>query len=204
MMRAGSKPITPPGIGSLAAVSRHARFAERIAGRYAPRSLQRQARLSMTFARRWTLQTFMQRHWHRSVLMVAPRIEIRLQATRRVIASGGPSGETPLAVSSPRRLNPVRLMAETLIEYVKARSRRIEPTPIERHVPRVVRRMAPVSFSPEAVDARPVQPSMHPANRHGTSPVTAAPALDMDRLTEQVIQGIDRRIIAQRERLGRF
>jgi hypothetical protein len=217
MLRAGSKPITPPGIGSRGAASRHARFAERIAGRYALRSLQKQAQLSLTFARRWTLQTFMHRHWHRSALPVAPRIEIRLQAMRRVIASGGPSGETPLAVSSPRRLNPVRLMAETLIEYVKARARRIEPTarlgspalPINRPVPRVVRHLAPVSFNAEAVEAGPVRASRRAADRHGTSPgpggpVMAAPAIDVDRLTEQVIQGIDRRIIARRERLGRF
>jgi hypothetical protein len=217
MMRAGSKPIVPRGIGSLAAASRHARFAEWIARRYASRSLQRQARLSMTFAPRWTLQTFMQRHWHRFALTVAPRIEIRLQAARRVIASGEPSGETPLNLSHPPRLNPVRLMAETLIEYVEARTRRIEPTArlgspastSNRPMPRVLRRMAPVSFSPEAVETGPVQSSMRSANRHVTgpgpgSPVMAAPTIDVDRLTEQVIQGIDRRIIAQRERLGRF
>jgi len=214
---AGSKPIMPRGIGSLAAASRHARFAEWIARRYTLCSLQRRSPLSMTLARRWKLQSFMHHHWHRSTVTIAPRIAIRLQAKRRGIASGGPSGETPSIVSYPPCLNPVRLMAETLIEHVKARARRIEPAArprsptlsIDTPVPRVLRRMAPVSFNAEAVDAGPVQTSLRSANRHVTgpgpgSPVTAAPALDVDRLTEQVIEGIDRRIIAQRERLGRF
>lgn len=217
MITAGSKPITPPAIGSFAAASRHARFAEWIARRYTLCSLQRRSPLSMTFARRWTLQSFMQRHWHRSTVTIAPRIEIRLQAPRRLIASGGPSGERPLNLSHSRRLNPVRRMAETLMEYVEARARRIEPAAglrnptlsIDRPVPRVLRRIAPVSFNAEAVDAGQVQTSLHSANRHVTSPgpgspVTAAPAIDVDRLTEQVIQGIDRRIIAKRERLGRL
>lgn len=219
MITADSKPIMPCGIGSLGAASRHVRFAEWITRRYTLCSLQRRSPLSMTLARRWTLQSFMHHHWHRSTVTIAPRIEIRLQAMRRVITSGGPSGETPLNLSHPPRQNRVRLMAETLIEQFQSRARRIEPAArlrsptlsIDRPVPRVLRRLMPVSFNAEAVDAGPVQTSLRSANRHMSgpgpgpgSPVMAAQTVDVDRLTEQVIHGIDRRIIAQRERLGRF
>lgn len=200
MMRAGGKHIMPRGAGGGA--SRHARFARRIARRYAPRLLQRQARLSMAFAHRWTLQTIMQRHWHQSALTVAPRIEIRLQSIGRVIASSDLRREAPELVS---------------LEHVEARSRRIEPgatlsipaLAINEPVPRVVRRLAPGLAGAQPMDIGSVQPSTRSANRHDVSPGwgssgTTVPALDVDRLTEQVIKGIDRRIIAQRERLGRY
>jgi hypothetical protein len=35
-------------------------------------------------------------------------------------------------------------------------------------------------------------------------PATASPAIDVERLTSEVVRAIDRRIIAQRERLGRI
>jgi len=217
MMRVGGKHIIPRGIGPWGVASRHARFTGQIARRYAPRSLQKQAWLSMTFARRWTLQTIMQRNWHRFALTVAPRIEIRLQSIGRAIASGELRRETPRLVSHLRRVRPLSLITETLIEHVVARSRRIEPEAklsipalsINGPVPRVVRRLASVSPDTKAMDIGSAQPSTRSANRYDLSPgrgspVTTVAALDVDRLTEQVIKGIDRRIIAQRERLGRF
>jgi hypothetical protein len=58
-------------------------------------------------------------------------------------------------------------------------------------------------------EPRPAQPGGSgvepPFGQAGTgAPAPAAPGVDLARLTDQVIQAIDRRIVAQRERLGRM
>jgi hypothetical protein len=105
-------------------------------------------------------------------------------------------------------------LARDFVEYVHARGRRVDATfgsaaaPVNTPVPRVVRRLAPVASTMRADVASP-EARLRLAPRNDVSSpaphaVAAPPAIDVERLTEQVIKGIDRRIIAQRERFGRF
>lgn len=66
-------------------------------------------------------------------------------------------------------------------------------------VPRVVRRNA--GYAPTAESREPTARRTD-AKAVGTRPVVAPPAIDVERLTSEVVRAIDRRIIAQRERLG--
>ncbi|MGH8554533.1 MAG: hypothetical protein ACREUD_03040 [Gammaproteobacteria bacterium] len=198
MMRAGSKPSMPQGIGRCGAASRHARFAERIARRYTLHPLQRHARLSMTFAQRWMLQTFMQRHWHRYALTIAPRIDMRLSVVHPVSTAGEVRRQAPGTFSNLRQTSSVGPVVAGRVKPVLS---------IHRPVPRIFRRFGPARLGHSTDEAVPgglsTQKSRLAPIEHQAR-FSAPPALDVDRLTEQVIRGIDRRIIAQRERLGRF
>jgi hypothetical protein len=194
--------------------SYHARFAAQVTARYATWSPARRKRLAMIFARPWTLQTFIHRHWHRLTLLVAPRVHLRLQANRRVAASIPEGAGISFARVEQDAVQPLRRFPQDVVEYVHARSRRVEPTfggrilPVEPPVPRVVRRLAPVSTTGTA--AATADSGVRPLDRDDARSrtrnalVPPAAAFDMERLTEQVIKGIDRRIIARRERLGRI
>lgn len=81
----------------------------------------------------------------------------------------------------------------------------VEVTPSARPVPMTVQRPAPASAAPP--QPAPVSTPDAPGAPH--RPPTpfpqaeAPPPIDIDRLTDQVVRAIDRRIIAHRERMGR-
>ncbi|HEY3232724.1 MAG TPA: hypothetical protein VGJ87_26070, partial [Roseiflexaceae bacterium] len=93
------------------------------------------------------------------------------------------------------------------VEFVAAPGRTDSglPLPIAQPVPRVVQRTVPAA-EPALVEGR---PSAHQASARlhaadGSPPASAAlPPIDMNRLTDQVVQAIDRRIVGLRERLGK-
>ena len=69
-----------------------------------------------------------------------------------------------------------------------------------RPVPRIVRRSATVETGDNQSQAA---ADSSPRHAMAQGPVRGEPPLDLNRLTDQVVQAIDRRIVAQRERLGR-
>jgi hypothetical protein len=146
-------------------------------------------------------------------------------------AASRPAGQPPVAVPGHQplalvvgRLQAGRLVetvpVETIVNRLARRGVRVEtvgaPRPqlpqsegstagAPRPVPRVVRRSGAVGTGD---DQPPAAETFAAASR--TRPATAQvpghgelPSLDLNRLTDQVVQAIDRRIIAQRERLGR-
>jgi hypothetical protein len=157
----------------------------------------------MRFAQRFTQLESVHRHWHQWLLAVAPRIAIVVSGRSSARAAGAQA-----SVIAPR-IDP------DPVDHVRARARRIdsgdERPPASRHppVPRVLQRRAPpVAVEDEGAPSPNAPPGL--SQREGGSTrarpaaVAVAPTLDVERLTEQVIKGIDRRIIAQRERLGRI
>ena len=122
-----------------------------------------------------------------------------------------------------------RILREQLVHSLSARGTRIDavtaqgsPTvsglnkasspgmradlPLARPVSRVVRRpVAEPAITDRALTAETLMmlPGQRPVVVSRTNPPAPAP-IDVNRLTDQVIQAIDRRIVAQRERLGRI
>ena len=132
-------------------------------------------------------------------------LSVRMQTTQRLLkrsarvkAVAAPGSQpaprthisTPRALPSPGAPDPITRAA--------------------RPVQRVVRRAT--NGRADAQDGRPnpaARPDVHPEASFaasGRSPVAApvAPAVDITRVTEQVMQQIDRRILAHRERTGRI
>jgi hypothetical protein len=72
--------------------------------------------------------------------------------------------------------------------------------PVVTPVPRVVHRNAGRAASAES---QPATAKPTDAKAFSSTPATTPPAIDVERLTNEVVRAIDRRIIAQRERLGR-
>jgi hypothetical protein len=155
-----------------------------------------------------------QRYWRIFNFQSAPQVHLRLQAVRQA----GEGMDSGAAMPLPRSVEPVAPVYSRerhFVEYVHARARRVDATfgsasaPVTTPVARVVCRLAPAA-STRRTDAASPEDGTHIARRVETSPaaprgaVAAAPAIDVERLTEQVIKGIDRRIIAQRERFGRL
>jgi hypothetical protein len=189
------------------------RFAAEVAARHETGSPGRRMPLSLVFARPWRFQTLIQRYWQTFSLRRAPQFHLRLQTLRR--ASEEPDSGVAMPPPS-RNVEPVtsaHALASGFVEYVHARARRIDATfgsaaaLVNPPVPRVVRRLAPVASAVRG-DAVSSEASTRSAPRIDVSSAArvaaAAPAaIDVERLTEQVIKGIDRRIIAQRERFGR-
>jgi hypothetical protein len=187
-------------------------FAAQIAARHQTGPSGRRMPLSIVFARPWRFQTVTQRYRQTFGVQFAPHVHLRIPTPRRAVATG----EIDAAKPPPYRVEaiaPVHRLARRLVESVQARARRVEATsgsptaPVNAPVPRVVRRLAPEALTTRA-DAAPPEPRTRLAARHDVSPaarhaVAAPPAIDVERLTEQVIKSIDRRIIAQRERFGR-
>jgi len=183
--------------------SRRARFCAAIVSRYATRPPYWPVQLSMLLAQRWSLNTIVQRHSRQSFVMIAPRLEVRLNTSvlRQVADGQGRAGG--------------RRIAETSVEDLQTRARRIEPvasgTVLPRSEPpaRVLRRRAPPLSDPRVAAQSSPKPEVvtdrrAPVPRSPSVVAASIPSLDVERLTDQVIKGIDRRIIAQRERLGRF
>lgn len=165
----------------------------------------------------------------RMLEVAVPRERIRAYwhvLLRRTFARGG---GTPARQVPRRRIVPA-VAEKVLVRRLFARGERRAPSmylpgeseasgaaaPRPAGVPRTVRRTAipvPAVVSaaaalpspPAAVAARPVRPAPS-AGRHGfpERPGPAAPSpADLERLTDQVIRAVDRRIIAQRERMGK-
>jgi hypothetical protein len=154
--------------------------------------------------------------YHQVQMHVAPRLHLTVRGETHVLRQ-----------RSIERVE--RTLREQFVQYLGTRGKRIEavatpdrlttkglnkaPSPgmsadlsLARPVSRVVRRPVTASVPadrrllPETATTLP-EPRSVVASR--TSPPAPAP-IDVHRLTDQVIQAIDRRIIAQRERLGRI
>jgi len=64
--------------------------------------------------------------------------------------------------------------------------------------------IAPRPAAPATVPARTAEVEVRAVERDGTAPAPAAPPLNVDWVANQVIEQIDRRLVAYRERMGRF
>jgi hypothetical protein len=153
--------------------------------------------------------------YHQVQMQVAPRLSLTIR------------GETH--VRHQRSIGHVeRTLREQLVHYLGTRGTRIDvvatqgsltasgvknaPSPrtsaevmLARPVSRVVRRpIAEPAITNHRLTAETATtlPGRRPGVASRANP-PAPPPIDMNRLTDQVIQAIDRRIIAQRERLGR-
>jgi hypothetical protein len=154
--------------------------------------------------------------YHQVQMHVAPRLNLTIRGETHILHQ-----------RSIERVG--RTLREQLVHYLSARGTRIDAVatqgnmtasgfnnalspgtradlPLARPILRVMRR--PVT---ELAPENPGAPVETPMTLSGRRPAVVsrtnppAPALiDVHRLTDQVIQAIDRRIIAQRERLGRI
>jgi hypothetical protein len=153
--------------------------------------------------------------YHQVQMHVAPRLNLAVQGETHLLHQRSIEREE-------------RTLREQLVQYLGTRGKRIEamatpasltarglhkaPSPgmsadlsLARPVPRVVRRLVAES-APDDRQLIPATattlPGLQSMVASRTNPPAPAP-IDVHRLTDQVIQAIDRRIIAQRERLGR-
>ncbi len=195
--------------------SRHAGFARAITGRYGRRAAGAARPLGMTLARRWLFLNVVQRRLLRSTVRISPRLFMR-PATLRDPTNGRNDTGAPLAVFHTHRL---RLLPENelLVRRITGRGRRIEAAeaahgpgfPLEQPVQQVMRRSSQIPDDRQegkryrTAEWMPPMDSGRSDSGWGRQPPAPA-AIDTNRLTDQVIQAIDRRIIAQRERMGRF
>ena len=141
-------------------------------------------------------------------------------------AASRPAGQPSASAPGPQPLELVvgRLQAgrlvetvpvETIVDRLARRGVRVETVgtprlPVSqsegstagatRPVPRIVRRSATVETGDNQSQAA---ADSSPRHAMAQGPVRGEPPLDLNRLTDQVVQAIDRRIVAQRERLGR-
>lgn len=114
-----------------------------------------------------------------------------------------------------RRVTP-SIESESLLQRMVTRRRRIQADErfdpdgaIRRPISRVVRREPGVPRERRSYPARPAfeataSPRIHGRASEFATTQTEAPAIDVNRLSDEVIRSIDRRIIAKRERLGRM
>ena len=77
------------------------------------------------------------------------------------------------------------------------------PGPAGPALPRVLARPAPATPAAARPTRDAIDPAAAPSWRTGAAPPPAAAAVDVQRLTREVMRGIDERILAHRERLGR-
>jgi hypothetical protein len=122
----------------------------------------------------------------RHIITRSRQIEERITASARRVEAGSrsqPPGDTTGRVVSPAAANQPPV------------------TPVSR----VFTRSAPASQEGGSAPTLPHEPTTASTVRHssGDSAPTDSPPVDLNRLTDEVIRAIDRRIIAQRERLGR-
>ena len=154
--------------------------------------------------------------YHQVQMHVAPRLNLTIRGETHILHQ-----------RSIERVE--RTLREQLVHYLSARGTRIDavatpgsltarglnkaPSPgtradlsLARPVSRIVRR--PITeLAPEDRGLPAETPMTLPGRRPVVASRTNPPAptpIDVNRLTDQVIQAIDRRIIAQRERLGRI
>jgi hypothetical protein len=109
-------------------------------------------------------------------------------------------------MSPEKILAPMRSVVELTRMLVEERTRR-EMVSAATSRPKIVLRAA--SLGPDAArsqmvdEATPSKKSGATADRRSTVPTAAEPALDIERLTDQIVRKIDERILAHRERMGR-
>jgi hypothetical protein len=163
--------------------------------------------------------------YQRTQVQLAPRLAL---AWWIHTVSGGPSVEQLLesrvVLAPPARIVPVQQRLEILLDRLTAREIRLESVaatgvapssvkaiaPAEPPVPRVVRRAAAAATpSPHPgpdtlpLPGRPAAQSFSACSPAGAPPpVTLSPG-EVNHLTDQVLQVLDHRMIAHRERLGR-
>jgi hypothetical protein len=162
--------------------------------------------------------------YQRTQVQLAPRLAL---AWWIHTASAGPSVERLLesrvVAAPPARIVPVQQRLEILLDRLTAREIRLEsvaagvaPSPAKAialagpPVPRVVRRAAAAATpsphpAPDALPlpGRPAAQSFSVWSPAGAPPpVTLSPG-EVNRMTDQILQVLDRRMIAHRERLGR-
>jgi hypothetical protein len=140
-----------------------------------------------------TLEERLDRHWttvaESSVSSVVRRLLRRVERVDAVTTTGmaerrlpGPPGTEP-GPTGPTSL----------------------PVPVHVPVRRVVRRSAPevVELGSRRMEDRPVDIVAEPVRGHAVS-VPAEHRVSVEKLTDQVVKAIDRRLIAHRERMGRI
>lgn len=167
-----------------------ARFAAAVRARYA-RGVGRRASLTPIVRRapKPALAMALHRHFHVGINALSPVVLRRVE--RHVVAAPA----RPAVRSAVTRV--------VVVERLLTRRQRVERAPA-REVLRPVSR-------PSAAPAPPVAPSASPPAALGAMRSAAPAAMppgspvlpDVERLTADVICAIDRRIMAQRERLGR-
>lgn len=154
------------------------------------------------------------RLWDRETVQIVSthtqRTEYLLRRGQRVEAAGSPSGANRQAsAASQANVLPFELAPQVSLPGVR---------PVPRIVHRAAQRQIEAAGRPSAgvqrpavgANAPPIAAAPRPVADMDVPPVDlgqpAAPvsALNLERLTDQVVQAIDRRIIAQRERLGRI
>lgn len=199
-------------------------FIQAILGRYGLR-LERGSPLALVL-RQSLPGTLSQSVYHQTRVLAAPRLALTVASWSHVILAGLTNGAVP-GQSGRDFLKRVEILsAEQLVRHLISREKRIEylatagmpDTPLRnpRHAvipdgvektPGISRRLAPAVAKMARRNEEPAADNRPPAAK--TLPVAgdqrsvAPPAIDLNRLTDQVIQAIDRRIVAQRERLGR-
>ncbi len=207
-------------------MQRHANFAQRIANRYAGRSPVWQRPLSMALVCRLGLQSMVQRHWRRALFLLSPHFNLSyVSVLPEVIFRLKLPVESTTILPIRRVMNRLRsetgvkrverlIENETLVEHVVSRRRRIEADaafspdkPQQKPIAKVLRRERGLAIQkPDGPKAEVYEPTPSAEYRYQrSSAITPAstPAIDVNQLTDEVIRSIDRRIIAQRERLGR-
>lgn len=208
-------------------IQRHANFARRITNRYAGRSPVWQRPLSMAMVRRIGPQSIVQRHWHRELFHLSPRINLSFISSLQqvvfkpkrpnVLSTILPIRRVMNWLQSPTIVKRIErsIENEILVEHVASRRRRIEvdaefstDKPQQKPISKVLRREKGLATQkPDRLKLEATKTMTSPEHRYqsGSSMTAAAtPAIDVNQLTDEVIRSIDRRIIAQRERLGRI
>lgn len=179
-------------------------FAARLARRYqqwsAPFS-----RLSQVFPA--LRQTIIERHLHQHSVNLAPRLSLTLKLAETAFHQS-----TEKAKRNEPNVNQRRAMRdEQLVPRIFARGQREESLPVVAAETSRRVHARPGAARADAVDAPTTEHDRHAAP---TSIVRRAaderprsletPAVDVKRLAEQVMQTIDRRLLSERERLGRI
>jgi hypothetical protein len=142
-----------------------------------------------------------------------PRMQIvatRWQARPAPVASGAPAQRAPRPAPAPPATRPVAGRPETA-PTLRVLARALRPTsgfttPATRSRPRLVM-AAPAAKHPAAPPVGMPPPAASPAApprvvRAAPEVRPGAPAVDLDDLVDNVLRQIERRAIAQRERLG--
>jgi hypothetical protein len=164
-----------------------ARFAAAVRSRYT-RGFGRRAPLTPVVLRgpKPALAMAVHRHLHIGISALWPVVHRRLE--RHVLtAPARPAGRSVVT----------RMM---VVERLLTRRQRVEP-PASRAVVGHLARPAPAPSPPVAPSASPLPARPSPAAAAGRAAPPVTP--DVERLAADVIRAIDRRVIAQRERLGR-
>jgi hypothetical protein len=131
---------------------------------------------------------------------VSARSPLSVHAARAFASEGPSSAPLPALVARWRTAFDSAPNTRALVIRLRQRAARQEIAVPDRT--RVLR-SSPRPDGPTAASRRAEQALEIPRGRAEASPFAAAPPVDVDALTSQVIQQLDRRLIAYRERMGR-